>query len=111
MILGSQEEKREEGATKPQPAWVFRGQTKFSLGTADKGSSLALSRRGSAALDMGARDNSTQTGKQMVEIGEFVDGLKALPHFMPAEVYEYVKKHPVMPESLSPYMFFSQARR
>ena len=45
----------------------------------------------------------------MVEIQEFVAGIQALPQFTPAAVYEYLKSHIVQPESLHPYLFFSQA--
>lgn len=45
----------------------------------------------------------------MVEISEFVAGIQALRHFTPAEVYEYLQSHVVQPESLRPYLFFSQA--
>ena len=45
----------------------------------------------------------------MVEIKEFIEGLRRLPQFAPAEVYEYLQSHPVQPESLRPYLFFSQA--
>jgi cysteine dioxygenase len=45
----------------------------------------------------------------MVDIHEFIKGIKALPRFTPAEVYEYLKSHVVQPDSLRPYLFFSQA--
>jgi cysteine dioxygenase len=45
----------------------------------------------------------------MVDIQEFIEGLKALPQFTPPEVYEYLKSHIVQPDSLRPYLFFSQA--
>jgi len=48
-------------------------------------------------------------GKGMTEIHEFVEGLKGLPVFNAHAVYEYVKKHPVLPQSLRPYLFFSPA--
>jgi len=47
--------------------------------------------------------------KDMVEIRMFIEGLKALPQFTPSEVFEYVKSHPVQPDSLRPYLFFSPA--
>ena len=46
---------------------------------------------------------------QQIEVREFVEGLKALPQFTPAEVYEYLKSHPVEPDSLKPFLFFSHA--
>ena len=45
----------------------------------------------------------------MVEINEFVAGLKALPRFTPEEVYGYLQSHPVEPDSLQPFLYFSQA--
>ena len=45
----------------------------------------------------------------MVDIQEFIEGIKALRHFTPAAVYEYLKSHIVQPDSLRPYLFFSQA--
>lgn len=45
----------------------------------------------------------------MVEIDEFVERIKALSHFMAADVYGYLKTHPVQPESLRPYIFFRPA--
>jgi cysteine dioxygenase len=45
----------------------------------------------------------------MVEIKEFVEGIQALPRFTSVEVYAYLKAHPVQPDSLRPYLFFSQA--
>lgn len=45
----------------------------------------------------------------MVEINEFVRGLTALPQFNSEEVYEYLRTHPVDPDSLKPFLFFSQA--
>ena len=50
-----------------------------------------------------------KTEERFLEIGEFVEGLKTLPHFMTADVYGYLKTHPVQPESLRPYMFFRPA--
>ena len=46
---------------------------------------------------------------QQIEVREFVEGLISLPQFTPAEVYEYLKSHPVEPESLKSFLFFSQA--
>lgn len=45
----------------------------------------------------------------MVEINEFIRGLTALPRFSSEEVYEYLRTHPVAPDSLKPFLFFSQA--
>ena len=45
----------------------------------------------------------------MIDIQEFIEGIKAPRHFTPAEVYEYLKSHVVQPDSLRPYLFFSQA--
>jgi cysteine dioxygenase len=44
-----------------------------------------------------------------IEIQEFVEGLKSLRSFVPEEVYEYLKSHPVEPNSLKPFLYFSQA--
>jgi len=45
----------------------------------------------------------------MIGIDEFVEGLKNLPVFAPADVFAYIQKHPVAPESLRRYLFFSPA--
>ena len=44
-----------------------------------------------------------------VGIREFIEGLKSLARFAPEEVYEYLKAHPVEPDSLKPFLYFSQA--
>ena len=44
-----------------------------------------------------------------IGIQEFVEGLQSLRSFAPGEVYEYLKSHPVEPDSLKPFLFFSQA--
>lgn len=44
-----------------------------------------------------------------VDADEFVRGLTALPAFTPQAVFDYIKTHPVRPESLHPYLFFSPA--
>lgn len=46
---------------------------------------------------------------EFVEIAQFVEGLKNLPGFKAPDVYRHVKEHPVRPESLRPYLFFSPA--
>jgi cysteine dioxygenase len=51
----------------------------------------------------------TQPETKPVDIREFVEGLRSLPHFTPAAVYEYLKAHPVAPHSLNPFLFFSPA--
>jgi cysteine dioxygenase len=45
----------------------------------------------------------------MVGIDDFVSGLKAIPDFHPRQVYEYIKAHPVEPQTLKPYLLFSRA--
>ena len=47
--------------------------------------------------------------RDLVEINQFIEGLKVLPRFTPDEVYEYLKSHPVEPGSLKPFLFFSEA--
>jgi hypothetical protein len=44
-----------------------------------------------------------------VDADEFVRGLTALPEFTPQAVFDYIKTHPVRPESLRPYLYFSPA--
>jgi len=51
----------------------------------------------------------TETTTQPVTVGEFARGLEVLPEFTPHAVFGYVKTHPVRPESLRPYLFFSPA--
>ena len=46
---------------------------------------------------------------RLVGIEEFVAGLQGFPDFRPQVVYEYIKAHPVRPDSLQPYLFFSAA--
>jgi cysteine dioxygenase len=50
-----------------------------------------------------------ETATRLVEVDEFVRGLQALSGFRPPEVYDYIKTHPVRPDSLRPYLFFSPA--
>jgi cysteine dioxygenase len=51
----------------------------------------------------------TEAGTQQVDVEGFARGLDALPDFTPQAVYDYIKGHPVRPESLRPYLFFSTA--
>ena len=44
-----------------------------------------------------------------IAIQDFIAGLRSLPCFSAEEVYGYLKSHPVQPESLKPFLFFSQA--
>lgn len=48
-------------------------------------------------------------GLRGVTTEEFVQGLKAIPDFEPAKVWDYIRGHKVEPESLRPYAFFSPA--
>jgi len=50
-----------------------------------------------------------ETTMSLVGIEEFVQGLTALPAFESESVYSYVRSHPVRPETLRPYLFFSSA--
>jgi cysteine dioxygenase len=52
-------------------------------------------------------NSMTGSEKQRLNIQDFIEGLKSLPHFTAAEVYGYLKLHPVDPESLKPFLFFS----
>ena len=45
----------------------------------------------------------------MVSIDNFVGGLKGVREFHPRKVFEYLKTHPVEPQSLKPYLLFSRA--
>ena len=51
----------------------------------------------------------TETATRLVGIDDFVNGLQAIPDFRPRAVYDYIKAHPVRPDSLRPYLFFSAA--
>lgn len=46
---------------------------------------------------------------RLVGVEEFVRGLEAVPEFTPEAVFSYFKAHPVAPDSLGPYQFFSAA--
>ena len=46
---------------------------------------------------------------RLVGIDDFVSGLQAIPDFRPQAVFDYIKAHPVRPDSLRPYLFFSAA--
>lgn len=46
---------------------------------------------------------------QLVSIEELVAGLRAIAEFHPKEVYDFIKTHPVQPETLKPYLLFSRA--
>lgn len=50
-----------------------------------------------------------QTAARLVGIGDFAKGLAALEDFNAQTVYSYIKAHPVRPDSLQPYLFFSPA--
>jgi cysteine dioxygenase len=50
-----------------------------------------------------------ETTMSLVGIEEFVQGLTSLPGFESESVYGYVRAHPVRPETLRPYLFFSSA--
>lgn len=50
-----------------------------------------------------------ETATSLVGIEEFVQGLAALPAFESERVNTYVRSHPVRPETLRPYLFFSPA--
>jgi predicted metal-dependent enzyme (double-stranded beta helix superfamily) len=45
----------------------------------------------------------------MVSIDDLVGGLKGIREFQPRKVYDYIKTHPVEPQSLKPYLLFSRA--
>jgi len=51
----------------------------------------------------------TEQESRRIEIREFIAGLRSLPRFSAEEVYGYLKSHPVHPESLKPFLFFSPA--
>lgn len=53
---------------------------------------------------------SVQRAVRAVPVDEFVSGLCAIPeqHFLPGEVYEYLKNTPVDPHSLESYLYFSK---
>ncbi|MFQ5663003.1 MAG: cysteine dioxygenase family protein [Terriglobia bacterium] len=44
---------------------------------------------------------------RLVSVDQYVQGLTAIPEFRPEAVYSYIKDHPVRPESLRQYLFFS----
>ncbi len=46
---------------------------------------------------------------KLVDVQELAKGLNTLSSFHPKEVYAYIKAHPVAPESLRPYLLFTQA--
>lgn len=50
-----------------------------------------------------------EAATRRVGVDEFVNGLTALPDFRPAAVFSYLQAHPVRPDSLRPYQFFSAA--
>jgi len=50
-----------------------------------------------------------ETTTSLVGIEEFVQGLSSLPTFEAESVHAYVRSHPVRPETLRPYLFFSSA--
>ncbi|MCH8266888.1 MAG: cysteine dioxygenase family protein [Acidobacteria bacterium] len=86
---------------------LCEGETLIGNPGSESSSCLACRRPTVADLDTGT--TQVKTEKPLVEIGDFVEGLKTLPRFMATEVYGYVKTHPVEPESLSPYLLFSSA--
>jgi len=45
----------------------------------------------------------------MVGIDDFVGGLKGVREFHPRKVFDYIKTHPVEPQTLKPYLLFSRA--
>ena len=45
----------------------------------------------------------------MVSIDNFVGGLKGVREFHPRKVYDYIKTHPIEPQTLKPYLLFSRA--
>ncbi|MGH9863189.1 MAG: cysteine dioxygenase [Candidatus Acidiferrales bacterium] len=51
----------------------------------------------------------TEIATRLVGIDDFISGLQAIPDFGPQAVYDYIKTHPVRPDSLVPYLFFSAA--
>jgi len=50
-----------------------------------------------------------ETATRLVGVDEFVAGLQAVPGFETRAVYDFIKTHPVRPESLRPYLYFSPA--
>jgi predicted metal-dependent enzyme (double-stranded beta helix superfamily) len=50
-----------------------------------------------------------ETATRLVTVEEFVAGLQAVPGFETGAVFEFIKSHPVRPESLRPYLYFSPA--
>lgn len=51
----------------------------------------------------------TEVATRLVDVKEFAQGLDGLPDFAPEAVYEFIKAHPVRPESLRPYLYYSPA--
>jgi len=50
-----------------------------------------------------------ETATRLVGVDEFVVGLQAVPGFETRAVFEFIKAHPVRPETLRPYLYFSPA--
>jgi len=50
-----------------------------------------------------------ETATRLVGVDEFVAGLQAVPGFETRAVYDFIKTHPVRPESLRAYFYFSPA--
>jgi len=50
-----------------------------------------------------------ETATRLVAVDEFVDGLQAVPGFATRAVFDFIKAHPVRPETLRPYLYFSPA--
>ena len=46
---------------------------------------------------------------RLVDVHDLAKGLNELSRFGPQEVSAYIKEHPVAPESLQPYLFFTTA--
>ncbi len=49
-----------------------------------------------------------ETVNRLVHIDEFLEGLKTIREFKPDVVFPFVRSHPVQPESLQQYLFFSR---
>lgn len=50
-----------------------------------------------------------ETATRLVGVDEFVAGLKVVPGFGTRAVSEFIQTHPVRPESLRPYLYYSPA--
>lgn len=50
-----------------------------------------------------------ETATRLVGVDELAAGLQAVTGFETHAVYEFIKTHPVRPESLRPYLYFSPA--